>query len=84
MKASVRAAVAEAVAATDPDRPPAERITADAERITADAERITADAERITADAERIARSIPDKHLKASALAAVAKAMAAVGPDAPA
>jgi predicted SnoaL-like aldol condensation-catalyzing enzyme len=89
-KASALSEVAEALAATDPDR--AERI---AHSITDEHSKASAlrevaktlaatdpdRAARLLTDAERIADSITDEHWKALALSEVAEALAATDPD---
>ena len=85
-KAAALAAVAQRLAATDPDRAerlaqaiPSPSLRAPALAAIADAV-AAADPDRnarITADAERLAQAIPGASLRAPALAAIAKAMAA-------
>ena len=89
-KASALSRIAEALAATDPDR--AARLLADAERIAnsitdecSKASALSGVAEALAATdpdrAERIANSITDEYWKASALSDVAEALAATDPD---
>ena len=90
VKARALAAVAEALAATDPDRAEriAQSITREKEKalaLTAVAKALAATdpdrAARLIADAERSAQSITDEYGKAIALTAVAEALAATDPD---